>query len=471
MRKASVTMILIAGIWLVMLAVACGEEEEAGPTPTATPTATVTASPTPARTPSPTPARTPTPTPAATATPTPVETPTPGETPMPTAGVTVTPGPGVNDKEIILGMHGPLTGTWGAAYAPVIDGAKAFFAALNEEQDGVCGRDVILKVEDDQYLPSGAVEAVRKLLDRDEVLAVMGGIGTAAHSAVWEELNDRGVPDLWIMTGAHKFGSDPEKFPWSVPYLPDYYIEGTIFGRYISENMPGKKVGILYQNDDWGHDVLDGLRNGLDPEKNELVADESYEITTVSIRSQVTSLKNSGAEIVISASTPPSSAQLIKEADRMGWHPQFFIDYVNSDPMMFQYVGQPELMEGVITLQGNKMSDWTDDPAIAEHHRIQNKYGEHNAGNFTIAGASAAFLMWETLRHSCDNLTRQGLMDTIHTIFKDYQGELAMPGILMTLSETDHLTTESMMLLQAKVVDGKGEWQYMSEEIIDFREQ
>ncbi len=428
MKIATVVLTLIVGICLVMLAVACGEEEEAGPTTTATSTAT--------------------------------ETPTPpGE------------GPGVTDTEIILGMHGPLTGTWGAAYAPVIDGAKAFFAALNEEQGGVCGRDVILKVEDDQYLPAGAIEAVAKLLDRDKVYAIIGGVGTAAHAAVWEELNERGVPDLWIMSGAHKFGADPEKHPWSVPLLLDYYIEGTIFGRYISENMPGKKVGILYQNDDWGQDVLDGLKNGLDPEKNELVADQSYEITVVSIRSQVTSLKSAGAEIVISASTPPTSAQLIKEADRMGWHPQFFIDYVNSDPMMFQYVGQPELMEGVITLQANKLSTWTDDPVVAEHHRIQNKYGEQPPGNFTITGYAAAFLMWETLRNSCDHLTRQGLMDTVNTFFKDYQGDITMPGITITLSPTDHLAIESMMLLQAKVVDGKGEWQYMSDEIIDFREQ
>jgi branched-chain amino acid transport system substrate-binding protein len=427
MKMATVGLTLIAGICLVMLAVACGEEEEAGPTPTATPT--------------------------------------------PTVSVAVTPGPGVTETEIFLGMHGPLTGTWGAAYAPVIDGAKAFFAALNEEQGGVCGRKVILKVEDDQYLPSGAVEAVRKLLDRDNVFAMIGGIGTAAHSAVWEELNERGVPDLWIMTGAHKFGADPEKHPWSVPYLPDYYIEGTIFGRYISENMPGKKVGILYQNDDWGLDVLNGLKNGLDSEKNELVSEQSYELTAITIRSQVTLLKNSGAEIVISASTPPTSAQLIKEADRMGWHPQFFVDYVNSDPMMFQYVGRPELMDGVISLQGNKLSDWTDDPAVAEHHRIQNKYGEQPPGNFTIVGFSAAYLMWETLRHSCDNLTRQGLMDTVNTYFKDYQGEITMPGITVTLSETDHLTTESMMMLQAKVVDGRGEWQYMSDKIYYFREQ
>ena len=424
-------------LWLISLtlaalalvpAVACEEEEEEG-TPTATPTATVTGT--------------------------------------PSAAEKV---PGITDTEIILGLHGPLSGTWGAAYAPVINGVEAFFRYLNAEEGGVCGRQVILKVEDDQYLPAGAVEAVKKLVERDEVFAIIGSIGTAAHSAVWEDLNEKGVPDLWILSGAHKFGSQPEKYPWSVPVLPDYYIEGTIFAKYISENMPGKKVGILYQNDDWGQDVLTGLKNGLDPAKNELVSEQSYELTAISIRSQVTNMKNAGAEVVVSASNPGGTTQLIKEADRLGWHPQFFVDYVNSDPLMFQYAS-PKLMEGVITLQANKLSQWTDDPAVAEHHRIQRKYGDHPPGNFTAVGYGVGWLTHEALRQTCDNLTREGLMDSIHTNFRDMQGELSMPGITMTLTPTDHLATEAMMLLQAKVRDGKGQWEYMSDEIIYFREE
>jgi len=406
---------------LLVLAVACEEEEEG--TPTGTPAATVT------------------------------ETPTTAEEV-----------PGITDTEIILGMHGPLTGTFGAAYAPVIGGVEAYFRYVNAEEGGVCDRQIVLKIEDDQYLPAGAVEAVKKLLDRDNVFAMIAGIGTAAHSAVWEDLNERGVPDLWIMSGAHKFGSEPEKYPWSVPLLPDYYIEGTIFGRYISENMAGKKVGILRQNDDWGDDVLAGLKNGLDPDKNELVSDQSYELTTVSIRSQVSSLKAAGAEVVIAASTPPSTSQLIKEADRLGWHPQFFIDYVNSDPMMFLYVS-PELMEGVITLQANKLSTWIDDPAVAEHHRIMSEYGDYPAGNFTLVGNGAALITVEVLRRACDNLTRQGLMDAVHSL-KDFQSDLTLPGITSDLSPTDHRGTEAMRMLRAH----DGEWEYFGE-IIPFVEE
>ena len=423
MRMARVGMALIAVICLAVLAVACGGEEEEGPTPAA------------------------------------------GETATPTEERVV---PGITDTEIILGMDAPLSGTWGAAYSPVVSGVKAYFNYLNGVEGGVCGREIVLKVEDNQYLPAEAVEAVRKLLDRDRVFAIIASIGTAAHAATWEELNERGVPDLWIMSGAHMFGSDPEKYPWSVPLLPDFYVEGTIFGRYISENMPGKKVGVLYQNDDMGRDELAGLKNGLDPEKNELVSEQSYELAAVSIRSQVTNLKNDGAEVVFGSGNPPSVAQLIKEADRMGYHPQFFIGFVNSDPMMFQYV-TPELMEGVMTLQGNKLSTWTDDPAIAEHYQIMNEYGDCPPGNFTVVGHAAAAMTVEALSRTCDNLTREGLMDAVHS-FEDYQGELTLPGITVTLSPTDHLAVEAMRMLRATLVDGQGEWEYFGD-IISFRQE
>ncbi|MGQ9572974.1 MAG: ABC transporter substrate-binding protein [Dehalococcoidia bacterium] len=418
---------------LLALAVACGDEEEEG-TPTATPTAAETG------------------------------TPTPG-------GVTPTPAgeeQGITDTEIILGTHFALTGTYGAAYSPVLAGMKAYFKYVNEEEGGVCNRKIVFKVEDDQYQAAPAVEAVRKLLERDKVFAIIGGLGTAAHSAVWDELNEKGVPDLWIMTGAHKWAADPEAHPWSVAILPDYYVAGTVTGKYISENMPGKKVGILYQNDDFGKDHLTGLKNGLDPAKNELVSEQPYEITAISVRSQIANLKGDGAEVVFGACTPAPCAELVREAHRLGWEPQFFVTYVDSDPMMFQYAS-PELMEGVISLQAMKLIDWTDDPAVAEHHRIMGKYGDAVPGTFTMIGAGAAQFTVMALRATCENLTRQGLMDAVHTIFRDYQPDFTLPGVIMNLSPTDHLAFEAMRMLRATIDEttGKGKWEYFGD-IISF---
>jgi branched-chain amino acid transport system substrate-binding protein len=424
--------------WLIVLALAaallvvgvgCGKGEES--TATATPTAAVTGTPT--------------------------ETPTPGG-----------PVPGITDTEIILGTHFAQSGTYGAAFAPVLSGLEAYFKYVNAEEGGVCGRQIVFKAEDDQYDPAQAVEVVRKLVEEDQVFAIIAGLGTAAHSAVWDYLNEQGIPDLWIMSGAHKWAADPIGHPWSVAILPDYYVEGTIVGKYISENMPGKKVGILYQNDDYGKDELAGLQNGLDPTKNELVSEQSYESTAVDIRSQVSNLKNAGAEVVDGACIPGYCAQAIKAARDMGWDAQFFIGYVNSDPAMFQYA-PASAVEGTITLQANKLYSWTDDPAVAEHYRIMQQYGDLPPSNFSIVGQEAGELTVMALRATCDNLTRQGLLDAVNTIFKDYQGDLNLPGITITLSPTDHLAIEAMKMLKATLVDSKGEWQYFGD-IISFAE-
>jgi len=374
---------------------------------------------------------------------------------------------GITSTEIIIGAHFRQTGTYGAAYAPILTGLKAYFEYVNEEEGGVCGRQIVFKAEDDQYDPARAVEAVKKLLERDKVFAIVAGLGTATHSAVWESLNRKGVPDLWIMSGAHKWAADPENYPWSVAMLTDYFVEGTIAGRYISENMPGKKVAILYENSDFGRDGLAGLKNGLDPANNELVSEQSYERTAVSIRSEVTNMKNAGAEVVVLYSTPGFTAQAVKEADRLGWHPQWLMTYVNAEPIMFQFA-PPELLEGALSLQSYKLSDWIDDPAVAEHHRIISEYGDCAPGNFTMVGQSAAALTVEALRRTCDNLTREGLMDAVHS-FDDYQLELILPGITISLSPTDHLAIEAMRMLRATVVGGEGKWQYFGE-IVSFRQ-
>jgi len=430
--NSSLIFLTLAALLLV-LAVACEEEEEKEETPTGSPTAAATG------------------TPAVTATP------------------VVENVDGITDKEIILGSHFAQTGTYGAAFAPVLAGMKAYFNYVNAEKGGVCGRTLVLKPENDDYDPAKAVEVVRNLVEEDKVFAIIGGLGTAAHSAVWEYLNEIGVPDLWIMSAAHEFAAEPEKHPWSVPLLPDYYVEGTIFGKYISQNFADRKVGILYQDDEFGKDELDGLKNGLDPTKNELVSEQSYELNAVSIASQVTNLKNDGVEVVVGACIPGYCAAAIKAANRMDWHPQFFVSYLNADFVPFMFAQwDVQLMEGVITTHAPKVSYWTDDPAIAEHYGIMKEYGDMPPSNYTVIGQLAGELTVEALGRTCDNLTRQGLMDAVHS-FQDYQSDLMLPGITITLSPTDHLAIEAMRMLRATVVDGKGKWEYFGD-VIPFSE-
>jgi hypothetical protein len=154
----------------------------------------------------------------------------------------------------------------------------------------------------------------------------------------------------------------------------------------------------------------------------------------------------------------------------MGWEPTIFIGYVNSDAAMFTYAGGAEVMEGVMTLQGNKMFDWTDDPAVAEHLRIMAKYGDIAPGNFTVEGQLAAATMIEALTRACNNgdLTRQGLMDAIYT-FQDLHNDIGLPGINFTFSPTDHYAVEAMRMLKATVTpEGKGKWEYFGD-LLSFR--
>jgi len=469
LRLSKAALLLAAAVALLALvAVACGggDEEEGTATATGTPrptgTAAVTATPKPTGTAVATATPKPTGTAAATTTATapPAETPATTTTPPPAAG----PVDGITDAEILLGSHFAQSGSYGALYAPVLAGFKAYINYVNAEKGGVCGRKIVLKAEDDQYDPAKAMDAIRKLVEQEKVFATVINLGTAAHSAVWDYLNEKGIPDLWVMTGAHKWGADPAAHPWTVGILPDYFVEATLYGRYISENFPGKKVAIMYQNDDYGKDELAGLKNGLDP-SNELVSEQPYESTAIDIRSQVTNMKQTGAEVALCACIPGHAAQAIKAANKLGWKPQWFIGYVNSDPLMFTYAS-PEEMEGTITFQALKLSTF-DDPPVAAHKDIMAKYGTMLPGNFTIVGQVAAELTVKVLGDTCDNLTREGLMNAVESLV-DYQSDLTLPGVTITITDDDHVGFETMRLLRAKIVDGKGVWEYEGE-LMSFR--
>ena len=413
---------------LLVLAVACEEEEEEQPpTPTGTPTATVTGTATPA------------------------------------AEV-----PGITDTEIILGADCPLSGAMGAVYATIPQATEAYFNYINDTQGGVCGRKIVYKLEDSQDDPAKAIEAVRKLVEQHKVFAIVGSLGDSPHPAVWDYLNENGVPDILCSAGSHMFGTDPEGHPWTVQMMPSFRIEGTFFGQYISQNLPGKKVAVLYSNIISGIDELEGVKDGLDPDKNEIVSEQGYEITAVSISSQVTNMKNSSAEVVVINASPGFTAQAIKQADRLGWHPQWVLSYVNSDEMMFLFVS-PELLEGAISFQALKLGAWTDDPAIARHYEIMDEYGGPSPSNFSVYAQALAEVAVEVLSRSCDNLTREGLMDALESI-EDFRSDLFIDGVNVSFSDTDHTALQTGKMLRVVVEDGKGKWEYFGP-LFEFEEE
>ena len=366
--------------------------------------------------------------------------------------------PGVSDTQILLGADCPLVGAYGAVYSMIPEASKAYFKYINETQGGVCGRKIVYKVEDNGSDPAKALEAARKLVEQDKVFAMVGSVDDLPHAANWDYLNEKGVPDLLVSAGGNRFGTDPQGHPWTVQMIPSYTIEGTFFGQYISQNLPGKKVGVLYENSDQGIDELAGLKKGLDPQKNEIVAAQAYETTDISVTSQMVNLKDAGAEVVMLGSTPGFTAQAIKEADRRGWHPAWFMSYVNADDMLFQFVS-PALLEGAISFQAFKLVDWKDDPAVARHYELMREYGGPAPANFTLYGQLLAEVAVEALSRACDNLTREGLMDAVESI-KDFHSDLLLDGVNISFSDTDHIALQNGRMLRITVQDGKGKFEY-----------
>ncbi|MGY4461299.1 branched-chain amino acid transport system substrate-binding protein [Bradyrhizobium sp. LB13.1] len=230
---------------------------------------------------------------------------------------------GASDTEIKVGQTVPLSGP-ASAYA-VIGKTQAAYMKMINDLGGVNGRKVNLIQYDDAYSPPKTVEQTRKLVESDEVLLTFQIIGTAPNVAVQKYLNAKKVPQLFAATGAARF-TDPKNFPWTMGFNPSYLVEGRIYAQYLLKNYPNARIGVLYQNDDLGKDYLAGFKAGLGDKAKMIVAETSYEITEPTIDSQILRLKDAGADVLFSATTPKQAAQAIKKVAEIGWKPLHIID-------------------------------------------------------------------------------------------------------------------------------------------------
>jgi ABC-type branched-subunit amino acid transport system substrate-binding protein len=267
---------------------------------------------------------------------------------------------GASDTEIKIGQTVPFSGP-ASAYATIGKAQAAYIKMIND-QGGINGRKINLIQYDDAYSPPKAVEQVRKLVESDEVLLTFQIIGTPSNAAVQKYLNAQKVPQLFVSSGASKF-TDPKNFPWTLGFNPNYFVEGRIYGQYILKEHPKAKVGVLYQNDDFGKDFLNGLKAGLgDQAASMIVAEASYEVSDPIIDSQILKIKDAGADLLFSASTTKQAAQTIKKLGELNWHPTHILNSVGA-------VTKPaglETSKGVISVSYSKDPldpTWKDVPA------------------------------------------------------------------------------------------------------------
>lgn len=359
------------------------------------------------------------------------------------------PVPGVTDTEILLGTHQPLSQSPAAAYAPISTAMTAYFDYINDTEGGVYGRKIKLIIGDDHYNPPDTAEVVRKQVEQDNVFAIVGGLGDATHSAVWKYLEDRGVPDMYISSGLHKW-ADPV-VSTRFGFLPDYQLEGKMLGMYLAKNYDGKKLGLLLQNDEFGQDGETGIRQGLEGSNVQITAKETYEAVSFDVTAQTQRLKNDGVDVVAIYAIPPPAASFVKTArEVLNWDVPIIVSSVVQSDIFVALAGAANA-EGVVSVVFGHQIYETDNPGIKQHIAMMQKYAPDTPpSNFTVYGASLAQLMVETLKQAGKDLTRESLVKGAESI-RGFMGDVSLTPI--NLSPTDHWPIE--VEIYNKVQDGK----------------
>ena len=356
--------------------------------------------------------------------------------------------PGVTATEVKIGNTNPYSGP-ASAYGTIGKTLGAYFKKVNEE-GGVNGRKINYITYDDSYSPPKAVEMVRKLVEQDEVAALFQTLGTPTNAAIHKYVNQQKVPHLFVATGATKW-NDPKNFPWTMGWQPNYQTEGKIYAAYILKNFPDAKIGILYQNDDYGKDYRKGLHDGLgEAAKKMIVLEQTYEVTDPTIDSQIVNLKNSGANVFFNVTIPKFAVQAIKKSHDIGWKPAHFLNNVSSSLATVLKPAGLDASKGLITaLYMKEITDpqWKNDKGFLDWVAFMKKYypdgaldDQGNAFGYTVAQA-----MTLVLKQCGNDLSRENILKQAENL-KDVEFPLLLPGVKVNTNPTDHAPIEQEQL-------------------------
>jgi branched-chain amino acid transport system substrate-binding protein len=359
-------------------------------------------------------------------------------------------GPGVSDGEIKLGQTMPYSGP-ASGYASVGLTEAAYIKMLNE-QGGINGRKITLISFDDGYSPPKTVEQTRRLVEDENVLAIVGSLGTAANSSIQKYLNQRKVPQVFIATGATKWG-DPEHFPWTMGWAPNYQLEARIYARYILQHVDKARIAVLYQNDDYGKDYVKGFREGLGEAAAKLiVAQASYEISDATVDSQIVGLQASDATVFFNVSTPKFAAQSIRKTYDIGWRPVQIINSVGSSTGAVMKPAGFERAQGLISAHYQKDATdprWRDDTGMQEYLAFMKKYlpniDPSDSGTYT--GFNTTRTLVQVLRQCGDDLTRENFMRQAADLH-ELTLPMLLPGIKVNTGPTNFFPVNQMQLVR-----------------------
>lgn len=359
---------------------------------------------------------------------------------------------GVTDDSITLGTHQPLTGVAAPGYSEISPGAKAYFDYVNAA-GGIHGRTIEYVVKDDTYNPTKTGEVVDELVLKDEVFGVVQGLGTPTHTAVIDRLNEDRVPDLFVSSGALAW-DDPEKYPFSFGWQPDYEVEGKILGQYISQEFPDAKVGLYLQGDDLGRDGAKGVKQFLG---DQVVAEATYTSGNTDVAPVVGKLKAAGADLVVGFNVPAYTALAQLTAQALNYEPTWFYSGVALDPTLVGgllsnfskgKVTGTALLEGTYTTKYFSTVDQQDDPWVQLWQKVWKEHGDGEPlTNFNIYGMAGAYTFVQALAAAGEDVTREGIVKAIEENGSDFKGPAYAP---FDYSADSHRGISGVRVVQVK---------------------
>jgi len=358
--------------------------------------------------------------------------------------------PGVTSTQIVIGGTTPLSGP-ASAYQSVAKGADAYFKYVNAH-GGVNKRKIKYIYLDDGYDPSRTVDQTRELVQQDKVFAIFNSLGTEQNLATRPYLNAAKVPQLFVASGATTWGRDYKQYPWTIGYQPNYRAEGTIYGRYVAKTSPKSRIGVLYQNDDYGKDLLKGLKIGLGKKQKLIVSSQNYDVTDADVQSQVARLKAARVNALMLFATPKFAIQSYVYAKRLAWKPKVYVNAVSSaaNIMGLATVGtnkkQTEGSLSVVFLKDPTDSHWAKDPGMKLYRSIMKRYKAGNPNDvYAVYGMSAAHTFVEALKKAGKNPTRESIMRAANHL-NIHNDPFVLPGVAVQTGANDHFPLDQAKL-------------------------
>jgi branched-chain amino acid transport system substrate-binding protein len=322
--------------------------------------------------------------------------------------------PGVTSTSVTIGGTVPLSGI-AAAYAAVAKGADAYFRFVNSN-GGVNGRKIDYKYLDDAYNPAQTVQQTRQLVQQQNIFVDFNSLGTQQNLAIRSFLNEQKIPQLFVATGASTFGLNGKTYPYTIGFQPSYVAEGVIYGKYLAKNSPKAKVAVIFQNDDFGKDLITGLQKGLG--KLSIAAKQGYDLTATDVSSQLAKLKASGANTLMIFATPTIAIQSYVAVNKLGWKPRIFVNAVSSASNLMKIstasasAGTTEGSISIAVYKDPTNPKFAQDAAMKQYRALMAKYGSGDVNDvYNVYGMAVAYTLVDVLKRAGKNLTRDGALN------------------------------------------------------------